>query len=324
MAFYRLHGVTLATDVPLRALLPPGRPPADVTFILAEVAPWPAAVWSAARCVGGAPPHTALWQSGAALCLREPGVADAYIGTDTIVYHPSTPASQAVIELRLLGPLLSLWLDRRGVANLHAAAVVLAGRAHMFLATNGGGKSSLAAGLVAAGASLLSDDLVALSPTAPVQIAPGSPQLRFWPDTGDHFFGDHRSFPLVHPNYTKRWVTFGRDWGRWSASPAPLAAIYLPERAGPGEQSETRLAQLPPRAAVLALIRHTFSARFLPTDLQADRLAFFTQLVGEIPILRLHYPGGYDRLPIVAQALLRSAEGATRPHEGEPARETAG
>lgn len=305
MAFYRLHGFTLATRVPLQADLSPGQPPADVTFTLVEAAPWSPAEWEAARCVGGTPPHATLWQSGSEFCLREPGVADAYINTDTIAYHRRGPVSDTVIELRLLGPLFSLWLDRRGVANLHAAAVVLGGRAHVFLATNGGGKSSLAAGLVAAGASLLSDDLVALSPAAPVRVEPGSPQMRFWPDAADHFFGDHRSFPLVHPDYSKRRVSLDHNSGRWAPGPAPLAATYLPKRVAEAEPEETRLVPLPPREAVLALMRHTFSARFLPTDLQADRLAFFTRLVAEVPVLRFRYPSGYDRLAEVVQAFLQ-------------------
>lgn len=324
MAFYQLHGITLAASIPLRAVLPPGLPPADVTFTIEAVAPWSATQWKAARRVGGRPPRATLWQSGSQFCLREPGVADAYIYNDRIVYHSQGSVSPAVIELRLLGPLLSLWLDRRGVANLHAAAVVLADRAHVFLATNGGGKSSLAAGLIANGASLLSDDLVALSPTLPRHVSPGSPQMRFWPDAADHFFGDHRPFPLVHPDYTKRWVTLGREWGRWSATPAPLAAIYLPSRAAPGGPSETRLEPLPPLEAVVTLMRHTFSARFLPTDLQAERLAFFTQLVSEVPVLRLHYPSGYDRLPFVVRTLRHSAESTLAAHHGEPALETTG
>ena len=92
--------------------------------------------------------------------------------------------------MRLLGPVIAYWLERAALPVLHASAVAVGGEAAAFLAGSTGGKSSLAAALVAAGCPLLSDDLVAIeavphasflgrsSYPRDAPVAAGSPPLR--------------------------------------------------------------------------------------------------------------------------------------------------
>lgn len=276
---------------------------------------WDAAAWASARPLSrGAVLGIGLqvWQWGEALCLREAGVADFYIDGAAIHCHLQNPEYEYIVEIRLLGPVLSFWLEWQGIPNLHAAAAVVAGQAHLFLATNGGGKSSLVAGLVGAGATLLSDDIVPLRQGGggTIWAEPGYPRMRFWPDAARHFVGDPERFPIVHPRYEKRWVPIGPEgWGKMADGTVPLAAIYLPAR--DPDAAETSRERIEPRDAVLHLLTHSFSARRLPARLQADRLSFFSQVVARVPVWTLRYPDGYERLPDVVASLLTGAASPT-------------
>jgi hypothetical protein len=65
----------------------------------------------------------------------------------------------------LFAQVLPLAAALQGLEIFHASAVVLDGRAFAFFAPSGVGKSSLAAHLVAAGADLLTDDVLAIEPS---------------------------------------------------------------------------------------------------------------------------------------------------------------
>lgn len=78
----------------------------------------------------------------------------------TAWWDPSQTAE--VIELFFCGNVLSKWLMLKGHLVLHASAVAWKGRALAFLADSGFGKSSLAAAFCAAGASLITDDVLRL------------------------------------------------------------------------------------------------------------------------------------------------------------------
>lgn len=68
----------------------------------------------------------------------------------------------AWLEHRLLSVVVPLMLAERGDLVLHAAAVALDGRALLFAAPSGRGKSTLAAALTRAGAALIAEDGVVL------------------------------------------------------------------------------------------------------------------------------------------------------------------
>ena len=59
--------------------------------------------------------------------------------------------------------------------------------------------------------------------------------------------------------------------------------------------------------ALIELVRHSFSPRLVEAaGLQPSRLDRLSRLVRQVPVRRLSYTSGFERLPEVAEALLGS------------------
>jgi hypothetical protein len=173
------------------------------------------------------------------------------------------------------------------------------GGAVAFLATSRSGKSSLAAELLRAGAALLSDDLLALELSEGVWRAlPGYPQMRLWPEQAARYLCEASHLPPVHPLAEKLRAPVGEGFGRFQPDALPLRAIYLPERRDAFEA-------LSPSAGLMELVRHSFLNRLVhAAGLQPRRLPLLANVAGAVPIRRVSFPSGMERLPSVAQAIL--------------------
>lgn len=291
-----------------------------------EAPPEPAGrrIWESPELGPLGQPATRLDRLPDGYILRFHGEADFYLRDDRIVVVPAPDASPAVVELRLLGPVLAFWLERAGVVTLHASAVVVDGRAVAFLAGNHAGKTNLALAMMARGGALLTDDLLAVEGPPPgtaeedatFLARPGYPQVRLWvPDVERHLPGRGRRLPTVHPAYDKRRVPVGEGGiGRFHPEPAPLAAVLLPEHRP--DVATPRLDRLPPGEALVALLAGSYLPRLAPAaGLQEGRMEQLGRLVERIPVRRLVYPRGLDRLPEVVAALpglLGGGEGPDR------------
>ena len=107
------------------------------------------------------------------------------------------------MEIRLLGPVFSFWLELQGIPVLHASAVLVEGQAVAFLSSNYGGKTSLAATLMQAGHPLLTDDFLPVERGDGLYLGrPGYPTMRMWPEEAEHFLGSYEDLGLVHPALT--------------------------------------------------------------------------------------------------------------------------
>jgi len=241
--------------------------------------------------------------------LRFTEAADLYIWPQEIVCHLLDPAYDHMVEIYLLGLALSLWLELQGIPALHASAVVVEDRAVGFLATNSGGKSSLAAALMQAGYPLLTDDILPIERRQDTFWGrPGYPQMRMWPDQAQHFLGYYEDLDIVHPAYTKRRVPVGDDGlGVFCHVPQPLACLYIPERRDP-DARETQEVEIKPilgAEALTALLGQSFALHIVEAlGLQASRFRFFASLASQVPMRRLAYPEGSDQLPRVRRAIL--------------------
>src|SRR4029077_16007034 len=164
-----------------------------------------------------------LYRSPAGELLRFAGAGDFHIGLDGIRFVSSGESDLA--ELRLLGPVLSYWFERRGFLTLHASAVSVNGRALAFLSRHGGGKSGLAAALVQAGCPLLTDDLAVLEESVGGwEVRPAYPEMRMWPDEASHFVGPPEGLPRVQTDSEKRRVAVGDGrFGTFLDATTPLA-----------------------------------------------------------------------------------------------------
>lgn len=228
--------------------------------------------------------------------------ADHYLWPDRIVCHLHDPALSWLVEIQLLGMVLALWLELRGTPTLHASTAVVGGSAVGFLGTKGGGKTTAATALVAAGHPLLVDDLLALELTGEDVLAqPGYPMLRLWPEQADHFLGAHESLPLVHPAFTKRRVPVGEGFGSHHVTAAPLRRIYLPVRRDGGD---VVIETIPSREALIETVRHSFLQDAVHGfGLAGSRLAMLAEVLRHASVRRVTYPSGFDRLPELVAAI---------------------
>lgn len=303
----RLFGLTIAGDFPFTVRLPPGHGPAALSIFLSP-RPLPAA---------GPPVYTSLLrgQDGESLghlhrepegeIFRFPGAGDFRIAGGRIDGHLSHP-EDGLAELRMLGPVLSYWLECHGVLTLHASAVELGGRAVAFVARHGVGKSGLTAGMIAGGASLLTDDVLAVEEREDRwEARPSYPLMRMWPDEAEFFLGSFEDLPPVRKDSQKKSVAVGEDgFGRFQEASPPLACIYLATRAeGEGSAAFQPVAR---SEALIELVRHSFSPRLVEAmGLQPARLDRLARLVRAVPVRRLVYPSGFERLEEVSRQIRR-------------------
>jgi hypothetical protein len=314
----RLYGFHLASDFPLAIGCGGGSSgdSPDLTFSVRRLAPAPP-LWQQTPPVYSSPWQTENGESASLLyrtpgfeVLRFPGLFDFYLWTDRIVCHLLDPSSRSFVEIRLLGPVFAYWLERRGMPALHASAVGVDRRAAAFLSAHGTGKSGLAAALMRAGASLLTDDVFPLEERNGAFLGrPGYPQMRMWPDEATHFLGGCDGLPLVHPGLSKRRLPVGPDgFGTFCDDPLPLARLYLPDRL-PDREAPIEIREISPRDAVIELLRHSFTPLLVEAaGLQTARFDLLSRLVLQVPVSRLRYPSGFDRLPEVAEAVQRDLE----------------
>lgn len=320
MKRYRLYGLDLASELPLTYAVPEATPDGEPDLVF-ELAPSAARLLpaeddaeaevvyrSAERRPDGAPVLTAA-RAGAVTVLRYAGEAAFTVGARRIVARPEIPGAKglALVEVRLLGPVLAFWLERSGVAALHAAAVTVGGGAVALLASNRGGKSSLAAALGDAGHPLLTDDVLGVEPSGDgFRARPSYPQMRSWPEDAARRLGAEAAagLPRAHPGFEKLRVPVAR----FDPEPRPLARIYVPVRRPPDEPGPVLIEPLSPREALVALLAGSFLPRLVEAmGWSGRRLDLLGRLASAVPARRIVLPHGLEHLPEAASRLAADA-----------------
>jgi hypothetical protein len=309
-ACYSIYGTYLASHFPFANRLAPARHPPELTFSCVAEPPtqgdWLTRepIYASANRIDDRQSFLYVYRGGDFDVLRFSEVADFYVWPDQIVCHLVDPAYDFMVEIHLLGFVLSYWLERQGILALHAAAVVVEERGVAFLASNKGGKSSLAASLMQLGHPLLTDDILPVEGSCQGFIGrPGYPQMRMWPDQAEHFVGQYEALEVVHPRLSKRRVPVGPDrLGSFCGAAQPLACIYVPERR---EGGAVEVVPLSLGEAVFVLAGYSFLLGIVEAaGWQQRRFQAFTQLAQQVPVRRIVYPNGVEHLPIVRQAIL--------------------
>ena len=152
-------------------------------------------------------------------------------GGREIVWHVGTRPEDPEVRLEmaraiLLGPVMALALQQSGILCLHGSAVTIGGDAVAFLAPKHHGKSTLALALTAAGAQLLTDDLVAIRP-GPVPMAlPGVHSVRVMEDVAERL---RTRFAQATLKFGFKTTVTGLPPTDLAWKAAPLSALYLLE-----------------------------------------------------------------------------------------------
>lgn len=204
----------------------------------------------------------------------------------------------------VLGRVFALLFHQQGVPTLHGSAVALEDAGLCFLAPKFHGKSTTAAALVDAGATLLADDLVVVEPRegAPSLLRPTLPTLHLWPDSAD-VVGKRAALAPGGDQQVKvqmRWDPLaGLDM-----RPTPLRGIYLLAPVE-GDEATVRRFPLSHGTAAMALLGQMKIADLLGAAGTFELLPTAARLVDEVGVHRLEVPRDLARLPELVDCLRR-------------------
>jgi hypothetical protein len=297
---FRLYGLTLDADFPFPEL-PEATGHPDLTLRAGEpVLPDSAVAFfrSPLRTTNGLPVYSLYEVEGDKL-IDIANVAMFAVSPDgsQVVYRVCPEASEEMIRTWVLGTVAALLLEWRGIFCLHAGAVAVESRCVAFTGFPRTGKSSLLAAFVTAGWSLVSDDVLPLTPEEDgVWAAPGYPGLKLWPDTVATFIGDPAAFPRIAPGLEKRRVPVGRGWGSFCSTSQPLRAIYVLQPATGGAVKVERLSR---REATMALISHSFVDLARDQAMRIRQFDICATIAMQVPVLTLHVPQDLAQLRTV-------------------------
>jgi hypothetical protein len=198
-----------------------------------------------------------------------------------IVIEPAPEVEESALRLYLLGPVFATLLHQRGFLVLHASAVAVNGRGVGFLGGSGWGKSTLAAVFQARGHALIADDVIAVdtSQDAAPCVFPAFPQIKLWPEAAEAIGADPQTLILLHPHFEKR---ARRVANTFTLEPYPLTRLYI---LAEHDRPEPEIVRLPPQAALLELVRHSFLARLLSaTGASESHFRQCAGLVQRVPV----------------------------------------
>lgn len=249
--------------------------------------------------------------------LPEPGVArivridrdHAYLAWSGIGRFLVTRQGQVTIDaltdqslllrFALLGPVMAAYLQLNGIPLLHGSAVAIDGRAILCIGRKTAGKSTMAAALVAAGCTLLNDDVLPLRLGEVMTLTPGFPALKLSPPV--------RAFLLPDS------LILGDD----SAAPADKLVVALP--GGPAGDVAIGLVVvldpervlgvtiLPPPEALGALLQEGYCLKFGDHALAAGQgpLLFdaCARIASQCRVVRVGRSHDLADLPLIADRL---------------------
>jgi hypothetical protein len=220
-------------------------------------------------------------------------------GTD-IVWYPSPDTPLEMGRNDILGRVLSIVLHVRGILSLHGSAVALEHDAIAFLAPKHHGKSTLATALAHAGATLLTDDTVAVDPGPPAVVSPGIPSARLYQDSASKLFDDD---PDRHHGVDGKYVADYLSDSTSSEVPVPLSAIYILEPVSRSRGIAASRVSLRPRHAAIPIIANA-KVRYLLGKTEAH--AIFERavtLVRSVPVYTLQVVRDFDRIEEVVEIM---------------------
>lgn len=184
--------------------------------------------------------------------------------------------------------ILPLWLERQGVTVLHAGAVQVGGRAVVYLADSGVGKSTLTLMLLALGAKFISDDQVPVRiEGGAIRVCPAVPWLKAWPDAVSNAGLSPEAFPLLEAGAEKRLIQVPAA-GRVS-TPVIMAEMFLLTRASTDEvevKKRGETAQTLLRLAASSPVPRALAA----TPRAAARLSDLTTMAEVVGVQELKIP----------------------------------
>jgi hypothetical protein len=285
--------LTLAPDAPVPDEPPPGSPLADLERDGRRV--------------------YSFRRDGDRVVLRYPHlcefVGDRTLSTITVALDPG--ADRRILGVIAGGNLLAVHLMLRREFVLHASAVRHDGRAVAFVGVSGMGKSTLAAAYCAAGAALVTDDVMRIEfgPDGAVRVHPGATETRLRPSA--------RELADSSPPETVRETADGRLAVRSRhlvPDALPLAACVVP-RSDP-EVRTLSVRRLGPMAALRWLILFPKIVGWCEPESLDHNFQSLGVLAERLPMFEVAVPWG---LPFEPEMLAELMDGVLAPARAETA-----
>lgn len=227
----------------------------------------------------------------AVVYLKNVGVFLLQSGTHvTVIPAPDVPSEK--IRQAITGIVMALICYQRGQLVLHGSAVSIAGKAAVFLADSGEGKSSMAAALHAQGHLLLTDDLTVIDLSMPMTVAIAGTPIKLDPQMAQMLEIAAPSQPLPSEKYL-----YHIDPPL--CEPQKLDRIFILST-----DSQFSITPLSPPKAVTEIMRFAGLKAILP----ARDKAHFSQcaaLAQTCPLYQLKRPRTLARLPEIAAQIAR-------------------
>ena len=217
-------------------------------------------------------------------------------GARTVTVRPMPDGRTELIPILLAGTVLALVLTLRGSTVLHAAAVAHAGRATALVGHAGRGKSTIAALLCAAGAELVTDDVLVVEAARPPVCLGGASELRLRDSASTALDLDDGAVRRTADDRTA-WRVARRAFGVQD-----IGAIVVPVPAREHTTLETR--QLPPHEALLALLAcPRINGWRRPTEVARD-FGVLAEIANAVPVHAAIVPWGPPFDAAIGEALL--------------------
>jgi hypothetical protein len=219
---------------------------------------------------------------------------DAALSQVEVRAHPA--GDVALLPVLASATMSALLLSLRGATTWHASAVGVDGRALVFVGGSGQGKSTLAALMCAAGANLVTDDLLVVSGGAVPTCIGSARELRL----------RQRAVELAdgRPEEDKRETVDGRlalSFQRAGEHPHPIGAVVVP---CPDRQATTVDAlRLPAAEALFAALAFPRIHGWRVNEVLARDFAVASDLATHVPVYRVTIPWGPPFDKTVAPAL---------------------
>jgi hypothetical protein len=238
---------------------------------------------------------------------RLPWIADFIIDEDfkRVTCHPAVPGRSEVIPIVVPGTIVAFLLAMTGRCVLHGSAVDIGGHALAFVGVSGQGKSTLAAILCAAGASLVTDDVL------PVEFAADELQTeQVYSIRSGHEIRLRDKAASLADRFNKDAFRVTEDERRAvtpTFSPAerlPLSAIVLPR---PERQKDTVTARrMSAGEASLALGRCERIEGWRTRDHLRQQFIDIGRIVSSVPVYEVSVPWGPPFVEGLAEMILEA------------------
>ena len=232
-----------------------------------------------------------------AIWFSIPDVASFYVGNgNQICIAPDPKADEDSIRIFLLGPALGILLLQRGLLVLHGNAIKIGPYCMVCVGDSGLGKSTLAAGFMQRGYSVLSDDVVPINTS--IEAIPGFPRIKIWQDTADHFRINTQNLKYIRPNIPKFNLPLN---AAFHPTPLPVRWIYSLHAK---DEEKITLAPLNGMDCFQSIYNNLYNATFMQRFMAKEHLDICSKLTRKISMVRVTRPTKISSLDMLIDELI--------------------